>query len=258
MSYGISELAVVPVRRENKEQSEQLTQILFGETFQIIDMQKEWSLVKLTYDGYEGWINSDTITHLHQDEYSYAENSKKHYTHKLSTKIKNISNNEIINLSFGCTIPNLNLETGIFKIRNKEYLYTDDLIKNPSFDLTALAHQFLNAPYLWGGKNPWGIDCSGFTQLIFKVLNYKLPRDAKDQIKCGDIVNFIGDIKTGDLAFFDNSEGEITHVGIILNPNKIIHSSVKVRIDQIDQHGIFNKEKQKYTHKLRIVKRIIK
>ncbi|MGM0504917.1 MAG: C40 family peptidase, partial [Bacteroidota bacterium] len=120
-----------------------------------------------------------------------------------------------------------------------------------------LCKMFLNAPYLWGGKNPLGIDCSGFVQVIYKILGIKLPRDAGMQVALGQTINFIGEVTTGDLAFFDDEEGTIIHMGIILNKEEIIHASGKVRIDKFDHQGIFNQEKKEYTYKLRIIKRLI-
>ena len=116
---------------------------------------------------------------------------------------------------------------------------------------------FLNAPYLWGGRTPFGIDCSGFTQIIYRLQGINIPRDAYKQAEIGTTLSFINESEEGDLAFFDNAEGKIIHVGIIMKKNYIIHASGKVRIDKIDQEGIFNIEKKKHTHKLRIIKSIV-
>ena len=118
-----------------------------------------------------------------------------------------------------------------------------------------IAKQYLNSPYLWGGKTPWGIDCSGFTQMVFKQKNVSIKRDAFQQAEQGEAVAFLAESKLGDLAFFDNEDGKITHVGILLNNETIIHASGKVRIDQIDNYGIMDADSKKYSHKLRFVKR---
>jgi cell wall-associated NlpC family hydrolase len=115
----------------------------------------------------------------------------------------------------------------------------------------------LNAPYLWGGKTPFGIDCSGFTQMVYKLNGYHLSRDASQQATQGEALSFIEESEPGDLAFFDNEEGNIIHVGIIMENNYIIHASGKVRVDRLDHLGIFNPETQKHTHKLRVIKKII-
>jgi cell wall-associated NlpC family hydrolase len=116
---------------------------------------------------------------------------------------------------------------------------------------------YLNAPYLWGGRSPFGIDCSGFTQLVYRLQGIKLPRDAYQQAEVGNTLSFIEESEEGDLAFFDNTEGKIIHVGIIMKNNYIIHASGKVRIDRIDQQGIFNSSLKTHTHKLRLIKSIV-
>jgi cell wall-associated NlpC family hydrolase len=129
-------------------------------------------------------------------------------------------------------------------------------IKNKS-SLLNTAYMYLNAPYLWGGKTPFGIDCSGFTQMVYKLNGYHLLRDASQQASQGEALSFIEESEAGDLAFFDNEEGKITHVGIIMDNNYIIHASGKVRIDRLDHLGIYNAESNKHTHKLRVIKKII-
>ena len=127
----------------------------------------------------------------------------------------------------------------------------------PKSDLITTAYQYLNAPYLWGGKTPFGIDCSGFTQMVYKLNGYHLLRDASQQAGQGDALSFIEESEPGDLAFFDNDEGKIIHVGIMMENNYIIHASGKVRIDRLDHLGIYNAEQNRHTHRLRVIKKII-
>ncbi|MBK7084827.1 MAG: C40 family peptidase [Flavobacteriales bacterium] len=122
--------------------------------------------------------------------------------------------------------------------------------------IDAYMHPFLGAPYLWGGRTPTGVDCSGLTQMLFMLMGIYLPRDAYQQAEEGDPVELVDLAEPGDLAFFDNAEGRITHVGIVLPERRILHASGRVRIDALDQEGIFDAEQGKYSHKLRLVKRV--
>jgi len=252
--YGISEISVIPVRKEPNDRSEMISQLLFGETFQILEKLEKWSFVKSTFDNYEGWVDTKSISYLSKESFLQMDSNPEFITQKLSNTILNNHNEQII-LPAGCTLPNYNTEKKSFTINNKQYILSEDYISD-STDIESLVKQYLNSPYLWGGKNPYGIDCSGFVQIIYKVLGIKIPRDSADQVKEGVIINFISDTKLGDLAFFDNEEGDITHVGIIIGENEIIHASGKVRIDKLDQQGIYNRELNKYTHKLRVIKRL--
>lgn len=255
ISYGISEISIIPVRKEPSEKSEQVTQILFGETFEILEKQLKWSYIRLTFDKYEGWIDNKMITPLAPKSFNEMINRSSYITKQYTETIQHVDKNEIINLPPGCTLPNFNAENNHFFIHKSNYLLKNNPSKHP--DINDLCKMFLNAPYLWGGKNPLGIDCSGFVQVIYKILGIKLPRDAGMQVALGQTINFIGEVTTGDLAFFDDEEGTIIHMGIILNKEEIIHASGKVRIDKFDHQGIFNQEKKEYTYKLRIIKRLI-
>ncbi|NTW32657.1 MAG: C40 family peptidase, partial [Bacteroidetes bacterium] len=119
------------------------------------------------------------------------------------------------------------------------------------------AYMYLDAPYLWGGRSPFGIDCSGFVQMVYKLIGIRLPRDASQQASQGTTINFLSEAVPGDIAFFDNEDGIIVHTGIIINNGQIIHASGRVRIDNLDHEGIFQVKTKKYTHKLRLIKRII-
>lgn len=257
MLYGISEISVIPVRKENNEQSEMLTQVLFGDTFQIIEENKDWIYIKIIADNYEGWVSSNSITKITDEDFEEINKNDIYITKNIFEDILLTNSDDVIRIPFGSTLPNFNKSNNTFIINNNKYeLISDSQLKGNN-NIINLAKQFVNSPYLWGGKNPFGIDCSGFTQLIYKVLKKDIPRDASQQVNIGETINFISDTKPGDLAFFDNDEGLITHVGIVLEQNEIIHSSIKVRIDSLDQQGIYNKDLKKYTHKLRVIKRII-
>ena len=166
--------------------------------------------------------------------------------------------NQIITL--GSSLPQFRKNK--LKLGEQDFSFEGNALNSSSIEHTEtaieeLATKYLNAPYLWGGRSIWGIDCSGFTQLVFKMLGIKIRRDAYQQADQGITLGFIEEAEPGDLAFFDNEDGKIIHVGILLGQGKIIHASGKVRIDRIDHQGIFNEETGKYSHKLRIIKRIL-
>ena len=167
------------------------------------------------------------------------------------------NNNELYTISLGSHLPLF--ENKELKINTLNFVYEGAIIsgKLPKTEILKIAYTYLNTPYLWGGKTAFGIDCSGFTQQVYRVCGYSIPRDAKDQAMLGDTLSFVEESTAGDLAFFDNEEGQIIHVGILLGNNRIIHAHGQVRIDMIDQTGIFNSEKGKHTHTLRVIKKII-
>lgn len=233
-----------------------VTQLLFGETFEILAQKESWYCIKPVYDGYECWIDAKQCMLLHNEVFESYMQSKKTYATDLINITKNIETGHLFPILLGSVLPNFG--NSKFRINGINYEYTGEFATNPVANRSKIietAYLYLNAPYLWGGKTPFGIDCSGFTQIVYKVNGINIPRDAYQQADIGIALSFIEEAAPGDLAFFENKEGKISHVGIMLNNNKIIHASGKVRIDSIDHQGIFNIEIEKYTHKLRIIKR---
>jgi len=238
MNKGICIVTVAPVRAENSDKAEIVTEILFGESADILEVNKNWTKIKMHYDGYEGWMDTKQIKPV-ADE--YLVNRK---TTMITEDFSSIMTND------GRTLLSMGSEVEYPAVASRR---SHDV--RESIALTA--KEFLNVPYLWGGKSFFAVDCSGFTQLVYKIHNIKLPRDAYQQADVGEVLSFVEESQPGDLAFFENSEGKIIHVGIMLENQKIIHASGKVRIDTLDSTGIFNKEMNKHTHKLRVIKSII-
>ncbi|MCD4745911.1 MAG: C40 family peptidase [Bacteroidales bacterium] len=259
MEFGICNLSIVPVRSEPTDKSEMLTQILFGELVVLSEKIKNWIKIRLVYDNYEGWIDEKQFLPISEDTFSSINNINPNITLDLVQILTNTSLNKMIPVVLGSSLPGL--ENQSFLIENYKYTYegqvTTDELKTISIELVENALMYLNAPYLWGGRSPFGIDCSGFTQMSFKICGIKLLRNASQQAEQGEDVSFIDEAEQGDLVFFDDEEGNIIHVGILLSEKKIIHSSGRVRIDSIDHQGIYNNELKKYTHKLRLIKKII-
>lgn len=256
--YGKCPLSLVPLRLEPSDRSEMVSQLLFGECYQIIDELKGWLLVRMLHDGYEGWIDKKQSLPA---EFNVAVLSNPKPVHVVSdyiaTAFRNGDEKPVI-LCRGSVLPEY--RKGRFYLAGNEYRIESQPIEIPQppkpENITHQAMAYLNAPYLWGGRSPFGIDCSGLTQMVFRLCGIELKRDASLQAQQGSMVSFISEAQAGDLAFFENSAGNITHTGIITGNGKIIHASGCVRIDTIDHNGIFNTETGKYTHTLRLLKRM--
>lgn len=252
--FGICNLAVIPLRLEPSDRSEIVSQILFGEHFEILETQKQWRKIKLHFDQYEGWIDEKQLQLLTTDEYQALSELPIALNGDLVEYITYPSN-QLLPITLGASLSFLKLES----INRQNFGFDGQIctgVQSKS-NLLETAFLYLNAPYLWGGKTPFGIDCSGFTQMVYKLNGYALLRDASQQATQGVPLSFIEESEAGDLAFFDNEEGKIIHVGIIMDDNYIIHASGKVRIDRLDHLGIYNAELNKHTHKLRVIKKII-
>ncbi len=260
MDYGISALSLIPVRKEPSERSEMVTQVLFGEHFQIIGEMVGWSHLKLAWDGYEGWVDSKMITPVSARVYKRIEKRPFAITGDILSLVP-VNNEQNLMLVAGSSLPVWRPYLKQFSVNNDTYSAPGQVfygrLKNPREILIAQALKYFNAPYLWGGRSPFGIDCSGLTQILYKMVGVSIPRDASQQVYKGLALSFVDEAKPGDLAFFDDEEGNIVHVGIIWKRNKIIHASGKVRIDNVDQFGIFNVDLKRYTHKMRVMKKIL-
>ena len=258
--FGICLLAIVPLRANPLHASEMISQLLFGETFEIIEKQESWIKIKTMFDDYEAWVDQKQITYLDDASLKKRNLEKQFLTKNAATLILKGKQKEEMYLPSGALLPFLQGDE--FLINNETYqvkpkdIFLPDVLDFHS-QIAKIAKSFLNVPYLWGGKTHFGIDCSGFSQTVFKLLGVKLKRDAYQQAEQGQTVDFLVAAQAGDLAFFDNEEGRITHVGIMLSNSEIIHASGKVKIDRIDDQGIFANDQNKYTHKLRIVKRVV-
>jgi len=260
MNYGISNLSIIPVRKEPSEKSEMVTQILYGEHFEIREQMVGWSNIKMAYDGYEGWIDSKMITELNSRALSKLENNPSAVLADIFSIVP-VNEEQNLMLVAGSTLPVWRPYLKEFSVNKETYSLKGEVfygeIKDPRTVAIHQALKYFNAPYLWGGRSPFGVDCSGFTQIIYKMIGIQIPRDASQQVKVGTALSFVDEAQPGDLAFFDDDEGNIVHVGIIWKRNKIIHASGKVRIDNVDQFGIFNVDTKRYTHKMRVMKKII-
>lgn len=247
MSLYICKHTLVPMRMEPDHRSEMVSQILFGEYAQIIEEYKNWVKIRLEFDGYKGWV-----------EREIPEPSPDPVQEKLiiSRPLITAGNNgQSVYLPAGAEIP-LPDKGGIFRFSNQEF-HLKGRFTGPNEKITAIAGKFEYAPYLWGGRTVFGIDCSGFVQLVHKIRGITLPRDASQQEETGMLLKSCDELREGDLMFFTNEKDSITHVGIYLGNKRIIHASKSVRTDTVDEKGIYNKELKKYSHLLHSCKRVI-
>jgi gamma-D-glutamyl-L-lysine dipeptidyl-peptidase len=258
MQRGICPLSVIPVRTEPSDRSEQCTQLLFGEVYTVLAATEDgkWLQIQTAFDAYTGWISA--IQHFAVPD-SYYE-AYLQQPHPVCTANGNyvVEQEGTYMLLPGSILPFYSGNKCF--IGSKEYNLEARYIRMPgaAVNLPEVAVMYLKSPYLWGGKTPFGIDCSGFTQQVFRICGIHLPRDAYQQATCGTTVDRLEDTKAGDLVFFDNDRGKVIHVGILLEKNKIIHASGQVRIDHLDTQGIWNNDRKIYTHKLRNIQRMMR
>ena len=237
------------MRNENNHRSEMVSQLLYGDCYKIIEKRKSWFKIRMHWDGYEGWIPQNQVYLIKKEDYSKTTEA----TPKISTDLINYiidENNLMFPIMMGSDL------SGAININHVFEGQTQTGGKDKKL-LIKTAYMYLNTPYLWGGRSPFGIDCSGFTQMVYKINGISLKRDASEQAQEGETLSFIEESEAGDLVFFDDKEGNITHVGLLLEKHNIIHAYGTVRIDKIDQTGIFNSETQTHSHKLRLIKKIL-
>lgn len=257
MEYGIVQAPFIPVRKETASSSEMTSQLLFGEIFKVLERKEQWLLVKNHFDGYEGWISigmtslfeEDTLREYEAMEFSLVKGRFCTLRGPEGTLLVPVGG-----VLYHRAGDAKHIRCGISYELDKD---PGELPENKLKALEVLKDELLNTPYLWGGKSSYGTDCSGMVQTIFRLLGVSLLRDASQQVGQGITVNMITESEIGDLLFFDNDEGEIVHTGIISGPGEILHASGCVKVEAIDHQGIYSKPLNKYTHKLRVIKRVL-
>ena len=257
---AVCHLSVVPIRAGASDKEEIVTQLLFGELVDILDAPKSkrnWCQVRCDWDGYEGWMDIRQLKRISEEDVD-AYRSESAHCLDLTSILAN--NDHFLPVLMGATLPQydgVNVHIG-----DKHYTFGGQAIRKGALEATPeiiikLARRYLYAPYLWGGRSPFGIDCSGFTQIVYKMAGFRLRRDASQQVEQGRLIDFVDQAQAADLAFFENDKGRIVHVGIVMEGGFIIHAAGQVRIDKLDHYGIFNEERGIYSHKLRIIKRFL-
>lgn len=243
--FGICQLSLVPLRNEPGNQAEMISQLLFGEGFRVLEQKKEWLLVESLSDHLKGWITQGqcvlTKKTLSSDKKSLSVDLVDYVTDP-QKRLKAIV---------------LGSELQYLKTLEHQFEGRSTKGKKSKKQITDFGLMYLNSPVLPGGKSPFGIDADGLTHMAYKLAGFPLARKLEQQILTGDTLSFIEEAEAGDLMFFDDEQGNINHVGILLDGYQILHAYEKVRIDKIDQHGIFHLDENRHTHKLRLIKKWI-
>ena len=272
VEYVVACCTVIPVRQEPSEGSEQLTQLLFGEVCEVLDRLPRWTKIRSTLDGQEGWVDFKMLSEVKGENGKVKGEGVVAIPTAVATDMET---GEELMLTLGTRLPNY--AHGTFEVLNKKYLIAPTCVSQPisnsplgrpiggtpsdNHNVCAIAQTLLNAPYLWGGKNAMGMDCSGFTQVVYAATGVNLLRNAREQITQGEVVASLADAQPGDLAFFDHADRDpkatnISHVGLLLSPTEIIHCSGCVHIDTIDEQGIHLPDGE-LTHHLVQIKRYL-
>ena len=256
MSQSICTYGFIPVRNQPSENAGLETQILFGETFEILSTQPRWCRVKCHYDGYEGWIDEKLAGKFADRDVENWKQGEGVIVQKSFTPVVRDDDSTTQLLSAGSRVVFNENARNAFSVGDELFYWQGkpSLAKISPIDV---ARGFMNAPYLWGGRTFYGVDCSGLVQVAYKAAGIYLPRDASEQIHHGTVVSFVEEAAPGDLAFFDDEEGNIVHVGICLGSGRILHASGSVHIDALDHQGIYHLRRRVYTHHLRVIKRVI-
>lgn len=259
---AISLHSVVPVRTEPREGAEQSTQMLFGELCTILENSDvgiqdsdRWKFIRLESDGQEGWVDTKMITPMSEQEYdtySQAYSSAGIVVFPLAYAMSE-NNGQTIPLTAGTRLTNY--KDGRFEVLGVGFRIDPSMVRTQPIELNLqnlleTVRFFLNVPYLWGGKNALGMDCSGFTQIVMSLFGKQLLRNASEQATQGTVVADLAHAKAGDLVFFDHEDHKISHVGIVIDSERVIHCSGRVKVEKLDSNGIFSAEKGAYTHHL--------
>jgi cell wall-associated NlpC family hydrolase len=258
MNFAVCPLSIVPVRASGNDKSEMLTQLLFGECVEILHHKgKQWFKVRCLNDNTIGWVSTNQLQAIMPSE---QETFRNYFAFSLEFIQPIMSADMSRPITIGARLPDFDGMRCTFG--EKDYTFSGQAVfpkdLSPSAELIIkFARRYLHAPYLSGGRSPFGIDAGALVQLVFSFVGIVLHRYPEQQVEQGRTVDFVQQAQAGDIAFFQTKNGNITHTGILLPDNKIIHSYGQVRIDRIDHYGIYNEDLKKYTHKLRIVRRFL-
>jgi gamma-D-glutamyl-L-lysine dipeptidyl-peptidase len=257
MQFFACQVSLAPLRAQPNERSEMLSQILFGETLEGTDTRDNFQYVTCSWDGMSGWVDTKQLKRLTPQEF---DRYREEQSMSLSLVEGLMAADHFVPLTLGAVLPQYD---GLrCQLGDQSFQFSGPVVSPGQAPLSGewvikIARRYLHAPYLWGGRSPFGIDAAGLAQMVFKIAGIRLLREARMQVTQGRAVDFTEQCQAGDLAFFDNGKGDINHVGIVMPECHVIHASGKVRVDKLDHFGIFNRESNRYSHQLRIIKRFL-
>lgn len=257
MNYAMCYLPTIPLRLTAEDGGEMATELLFGDACVVYEHDKTWARVRNKADGFEGWVTTKMLTPVDQAEYDAYDPTIQPVVTSYYAEAFREETGEHLLLTGGSVLPDYRPD-GTFRVKDTRYRLAPshvDELRGESVLETAV--HYLNSPYLWGGKHAMGIDCSGLTQVVFRMHGVQLLRNSSQQAGQGELVPFLQDARPGDLAFFDHHDGPISHVGIVADGGRILHATGNVHFDRLDAEGIYSEERGFYTHHLRLIKRMI-
>ena len=257
-TYAICTLSTAALRRSPSQRAELVSQLLFGETVEVLEWRgRQWARVRCCADELEAFVAGNQIEPITEDEYLRC---RYEFSYVLDLFQPIVGENSFVPVTIGARLPGFD---GLrFRLGTQSFTFSGQAVAPADLPLTAelvlrIARKLLNAPFLWGGRSPLGLDAPALVQLAFGIVGYRLPRTTEAQVQCGRTVHFIEQSAPGDVAFFENAAGRVAHAGLLLPDHQILHVDEKVRIDAIDHYGIYNNDLGRYTHRLRIVKRLL-
>ena len=259
MSYVICPVSIIPIRNSSSNKSEMISQLLFGELAEVLETKgRQWVKVRCAWDNFVGWVASNQLKPVTPSEFKRFQSE---YAYSLELFHTILAQDFCVPIVMGAQLPGFDgmrfkLEEHYFTFSGQA-VFPEHIDQGPEFVLK-IARKYLHAPFLWGGRSPMGIDAPGLIQMVFKLCGVPMPREAEQQVFLGEAVDFVEQSRPGDIAFFENKAGRITHCGIILPNHEVLHAYGSVRIDSIDHFGIYNRKQARYTHRLRVVKRMLK
>ncbi len=253
MEFGICTHPLIPLRIEPSDRAEMVSQLLFGAHYIVLEASRKWLLIQQVQDGYEGWIDRKQHASLDKVEFDLLGAFPQK---RCGDGLGFVTDSEGHRFAIPCSSALPNYEEGHFTMVGRTYQFDGRIARHDSKSVVRHALRLLHAPYLWGGKSVFGMDCSGYVQVVFDCAGIKMPRDAYQQAEIGESIDFLDLAEPGDLVYFDNDEKRIIHVGILLAKDQVIHASGSVRIDRIDHQGIYKESEKIYTHHTRLIKRV--